>query len=65
MQGKKYTRTLSEAGTRYFFNSIRRDYGEDALRKAVSACRKHVEYYATLGNGRLYNIERLIEEFAN
>lgn len=64
MNGDKYTRTLNEYSTRYFIEHIREDYGETAFRKALSACKKHAEYYTTLGHGRLAYVERIVGEYA-
>lgn len=64
MNGDKYTRTLNEYSTRYFIEHIREDYGEAAFRKALAACKKHAEYYATLGHGRLAYVERIVGEYA-
>lgn len=64
MNGDKYTRTLNEYSTRYFVEHIREDFGEAAFRKALAACKKHAEYYATLGHGRLAYVERIVEEYA-
>ncbi len=63
MNGEKYTRTLNEQHTKYYLENIKYDFGNDALQRAIDACRKHVEYYATLNNGNLNYVERLIEEF--
>jgi len=64
MNGEKYTRTLNEYSTRYYLEHIREDYGELALQKAISACKMHAAYYATLGSGRLAYVERLVEEYS-
>ncbi len=65
MNGDKYTRTLNEYSTRYFLEHIRNDYGEIAFDKAIEACKKHVDYYASLGHGRLVYVERVIEKLNN
>lgn len=63
MAGEAYKRTLNEYTTRYFIKNIELDYGRDALQKALSACKQHAEYYATLGHGRLAYIERILSEY--
>ena len=65
MDGQVYARTLNEYATRYFLNQIQLDYGEAVFQKALSACKKHAEYYATLGHGRLAYIERIVEEYSS
>jgi len=64
MRGEKYIRTLNEYSTRYYLTHIREDYGGVALQKAVLACKKHAEYYSSLGHGRLAYVERLVEEYS-
>ncbi|MEN8493439.1 DUF4268 domain-containing protein [Dehalococcoides sp. THU3] len=64
MKGEKYTRTLNEYTTKYFLDHILEDYGPSALQKAVTACKMHADYYATLGHGRLVYVERLVEEYS-
>jgi hypothetical protein len=62
MAGDVYKRTLNEHTTRYYLKNIEMDFGDDALQKALSACKQHAEYYATLGHGRLAYIERILSE---
>ncbi len=64
MEGKEYQRTLNGEATRYFLENIRNDFGDEALKTALKACQKHIKYYASLGNGNLRNIERIMNEFA-
>ena len=63
MNGEQYARTLNEYSTRYFLNNILEDFGIEYFKSAISACKKHAKYYASLGRGRLAYIERLVEEF--
>lgn len=63
MDGMQYARTLNEYSTRYFLEHIMKDFGIEFLRKAISACKKHAEYYAALGHGKLAYVERIIREF--
>lgn len=63
MNGEQYVRTLNEYSTRYFLNNILEDFGIEYFKSAISACKKHAKYYASLGRGRLAYIERLVEEF--
>lgn len=64
MNGEKYARTLNEHATRYFLLHIRTDYGEAQFKKALDACKKHAEYYKSLGHGKIMYIDRIIEEFS-
>ena len=63
MKGDKYTRTISEHATRQFLKRILQDYGDEALQRALVACKAHAVYYAGLGYGRLAYVDRVIEEF--
>ncbi len=64
ISGERYTRTFNEDATKYYLDHIRKDYGEDALKKAINSCRLHAEYYATLGHGRLIYVERIVEQYS-
>jgi len=64
MEGAEYQRTLNYNATRYYFENIQQDFGDEKLMIALSACRKHVAYYSTLGHGNLRGIERIINEFS-
>lgn len=63
MNGDQYARTLNEYTTRYFLENILKDFGEEYLKRALIACKKHAEYYASLGRGKLTYVERLVGEF--
>lgn len=63
MNNERYTRTLTEKTTRFYLENILLDYGEEALRNAVNACRKHAEYYASLGYGSLRYVEKIVDEY--
>ena len=63
LEGKEYHRAISQNATRYYFENIQRDFGDEALKNALSACRKHVAYYSRKG-GNLHGTERIIEEFS-
>ena len=45
MQGELFERTMNAPATDYFLSRIAKDLGPLALEKAVSAVRKHIEYY--------------------
>jgi len=64
-EGALYTRNLSSRGTKFYFENIHRDFGNDGLKNALQAARSHVEYYESLPNGaRLRLIDELIDEFS-
>ena len=53
LEGTRYTRALSSSNTDDFLTWIRRDYGDAALGKAVSAVSQHVDYYEKKRNVNL------------
>ena len=64
-EGKKYMHTLNEEGTRYYFKRIYYDFGDEGLRRALEATRKHLEYYESRPTGgSLPGIQKIINEFA-
>lgn len=63
MEGNGYKRTINAEATRYYLESIYRDYGVSQLQKALLAVRTHTIYYGKLGRGNLKNIEKIVEEF--
>lgn len=63
MNGEKYTRTMSSAATIYFLENIKKDFGQKKFEKALSAVQSHVNYYNSLGHGRLNAIEEILKTF--
>lgn len=64
MEGQVYKRAFNNDTNRFLFESIRKDYGETYFRKALSAAKKHTQYYSTLGKGNLRGLEEIIEELS-
>jgi len=48
LRGVRYARTNNKFATDYFLQMIHRDFGLEALDKAVGAVEKHVAYYENL-----------------
>lgn len=63
MNGEKYTRTMSTAATKFFLENIKKDFGNNQFKLALSAVEAHIEYYNGLGYGRLNAIESLLKSF--
>ncbi len=64
LQGKRYVRTNNAFATDYFLQMIHRDYGLNALRKAISSVERHVEYYENLPRGsKLPRIRQLVQKY--
>ncbi|WP_316570233.1 hypothetical protein [Neobacillus sp. YIM B06451] len=62
MEGKEYHRVMSNYGTKYFLENIKKDYGEAAYIKALEATEKHIKYYNSLGYGKLKAKEELVKK---
>jgi hypothetical protein len=45
MKGKQFTRRLSTYAVDYFIECIKKEYGDDHLRLALSALAAHIKYY--------------------
>lgn len=63
MEGKEYQRVMSNVGTAYYLENIRKDFGEDAFKKAIEATEKHIKYYNQLGYGQLKQKEKLVNRY--
>lgn len=63
-KGCAYKRTIKEAATEYFLNRIYRDYGELGLKNALTSVLGHLEYYESLGKGKLNGIRRIYEQYS-
>lgn len=64
MKGEGYTRTINKDAVRHFLKMILADFGQEALRLALSSVKQHTEYYRSLGYGGLPGIENLHREFS-
>lgn len=62
IDGQKYTRTLNTFATRFYLESIKKDYGEAVFKNAIRAVTEHVKYYNTLGHGNLNSIQAVIDD---
>ena len=48
MSGDRYARTMSTMGTDYCLRNIYNDLGPEQFKTAVSATKKHLDYYSTV-----------------
>ena len=62
LDGEEYHRTLNYYATNHYLQCIRADFGEEALRNALSALRLHLDYYDSLGKGRQVKLRERLEE---
>lgn len=63
MEGKVYQRTMSNYGTSYFLENIKKDFGDEAFKLALEATEKHIKYYNSLGYGQLKEKEDIVKAF--
>ena len=64
LEGDRYERTNNAFATEHFLEMIHRDYGLDALRRAISSVEKHIEYYERLPRGsKLLKIWTVVHKY--
>src|SRR5579871_6571372 len=51
LKGEKYERVLSKAATNLYLAMIRRDYGPEALKRAIASVEGHCDYYEKVPKG--------------
>ena len=62
MNGEEYKRAFNNATNKFLLESIRKDFGQDAYKNALSAVQKHIDYYSTLGKGNLTSLQDIVDE---
>jgi hypothetical protein len=60
LNGQGYQRIMAVDDTHYFLTMIEKDYGNDALKKALNAVRLHIKYAKS--KGIISNVEKLYNE---
>src|SRR4051812_22460474 len=64
LDGERYERTNNAFATEHFLEMIHRDFGVDALKRAVSSVEKHLEYYEGLPRGsKLFKIRHIAQKY--
>lgn len=63
MEGNVYHRVMCNYGTAYYLENIRKDFGEEAFKRAISATEKHIMYYNSLGYGQLKQKEKIVNQY--
>lgn len=61
MEGKVYKRAFNNESNTYLLENIRKDYGEEAFRRALMSAQHHVNYYSTLRKGNLTGYQAIID----
>ncbi len=65
MDGKEYQRTINAYATEYYLRNIRSDFGFPRFQCAISAVKKHLEYYIKKGKSKQYKIQAIIKKLEN
>ena len=60
----KYARTMNEAATKYFLDSIYQEDGQSELEKALISVLSHLNYYESLRHVKLNGIRRIYEQYS-
>ena len=64
MRGETYHRTLNHETTRYYFENIWSDFGEQYLALAIQATKNHLKYYMHLATGSAQpGLRKICEQF--
>ncbi|GAB7224776.1 hypothetical protein VoSk93_39950 [Vibrio owensii] len=64
LAGHCYTRTINAQATEYYLEQIYQRYGAPALKPAVEAVRKHLDYYLSASNNPQHTIRKIYEKYA-
>lgn len=56
--------SMNEAATKYFLDSIYQEDGQSELKKALISVFGHLDYYESLGHGKLNGIRRIYEQYS-
>ena len=62
MNGEEYKRAFNNDTNKLLLESIRRDFGENFYKDALNAVQKHIDYYSTLGKGRLSGLQTIVNQ---
>ncbi|ELP6122762.1 HNH endonuclease [Vibrio vulnificus] len=64
LTGLCYTRTINAQATEYYLEQITQRYDTPALKAAVEAVRKHLDYYLSASNSPQHTIRKIYEKYA-
>ena len=62
--GDIYKRTMNTRATKYFLDNIYQEDGQSELEKALISVFGHLDYYESLGHGKLNGIRRIYEQYS-
>ena len=64
MEGECYKRSINGPATEYFLKMIHADYGQEALKTALSSADKHIKHCQKEGWGGRHNIRKIHDKFS-
>jgi 5-methylcytosine-specific restriction protein A len=64
MDGRVFTRSMSAPAAEIYFEGIESDYGVDALARAISSMRQHIEYYEGIRKITLRKLRVVVSTFS-
>lgn len=62
VNGEVYKRAFNNDTNKFLLESIRRDFGDKYFNNALSAVQKHIDYYSTLGKGKLIGLQEIVNQ---
>lgn len=62
MSGVVYKRAFNNETNRFLLESIKRDFGTEAFKKALISVQQHIDYYATLDKGNLTGLQYIVNQ---
>lgn len=63
MEGRRYEKNTNAAATRYFLEKIHKDFGPEALERALLSVKKHIIFYEGATDKTLPGIKKIYQEF--
>jgi 5-methylcytosine-specific restriction protein A len=64
VDGTRYTRCNNSFTTEYYLSRIKDELGEVGLTRAVSAVSQHIDYFESLGKGKLREIRKIRDKYS-
>ena len=64
IEGRRFPRTNNIYATEYYLKKIFQEQGRSHLLNALSALRQHIDYYESVGNGKLIGQRKIYNDFS-
>jgi 5-methylcytosine-specific restriction enzyme A len=63
MNGEEFKRTLNAPSMKFLLEQIQKEYGEERLKKALTALDLHIKYYESCHSGELKKLRQVYNDF--